>query len=148
MSREWVRFFDDLRRAIISSLDESVGNRLDNLEAEALFPGGDGAAGGGSSYNDFAVRARIEAIETELMFPQAIPRNDAAEMEARLALLKETADATTLDLMFTRQPPHVRDLRSRLEAVELALATIEDGTAKLRLVLQRLAALETQNLFD
>jgi hypothetical protein len=33
MSREWVRFFDDLRKALLSSLDDAVGGRLDALEA-------------------------------------------------------------------------------------------------------------------
>lgn len=146
MSREWVRFFDDLRKALLSSLDDAVGGRLDALEAESLFGGGDGAGGGNADYNDAALRGRLEALETELMFPAAIPRNDAAELEARLAFLESISDDASLDTAFP-VAPEPGDLRSRMAAVELSLATIDDSTAKLRMVLQRMATLETDCLF-
>jgi hypothetical protein len=97
-------------------------------------------------YNDAALRVRLEALETELMFPAALPRDDRAELEARLALLESTADDAAFDTVFPLAPDFT-DIRSRMAAVELSLATVDDATAKLRMVLQRLATVETDNLF-
>lgn len=124
LTREWVRFFDDLRRAIVSGLDDSVGGRLDALEGDALFDGADGSGGSSSSYNDAVLRGRVEAVETELLFPLSSSGGEGAELAARMALL----EATAVDR-------------------ELEAAFVPDAAAAVALLRARLADLETEGAF-
>lgn len=124
LTREWVRFFDDLRRAIVSGLDDSVGGRLDALESDAVFAGGDGGGGGGNSYNDAPVRGRLEALETEALFPASSGAGDLAELRARMALLESLG-----------------------EQRDLEVAMLPDAAGQVARLRARLADLETDNLF-
>src|SRR4051812_25729577 len=149
LAREWIRFFDDLRKAIVASLDDAIGGRLEALESDALFPGGDGGAGSNTDYNDATVRGRLDAIETELMFPfPGADQGSADELAARIAILEETRDDAGLDAAFQVGPiGELKELRSRLADVETILTTIDDASARLRALVHRLAALEEEGLF-
>lgn len=149
LSREWIRFFDDLRKAIVASLDDAIGGRLEALESDALFGSGDGGAGSNTDYNDATVRGRLDAIETELMFPfPGANTSDADELSARIALLEENSVEANLDAAFQIDPVgELKELRSRLADVETILTTIDDASARLRALVHRLAALETEGLF-
>jgi hypothetical protein len=149
MAREWIRFFDDLRRAIVSGLDDSVGGRLDALEADTVFDSGSNGSGGSGGYNDSAIRARIEQLETDLLFPPPVrSESDTAEVEARLALLQQTSDDASLEALFAPdRAAELADLNARLHEVELALTMIDDASARLRLLLHRVQTLETEGLF-
>jgi hypothetical protein len=149
LAREWIRFFDDLRKAIVSSLDDAIGGRLEALESDALFGSGDSGAGSNTDYNDATVRGRLDAIETELMFPFPGADNGGAdELSARIALLEENRDDASLDAAFQGDPlSELKELRSRLADVETILTTIDDASARLRVLVNRLAALEEEGLF-
>jgi hypothetical protein len=172
LTREWVRFFDDLRRAIISGLDEGIAPRLDQLEADNLFDTGNGA-GSNTSYNDATVRGRLDAIETELMFPPVGgPATDQDEVNARLTLLEQSQGDAQIDALTTPNPAQairrlnraVRDLETaqafvtdasatiaalvnRLAELEMAQALVPDASATIAVLASRLAALETEGTF-
>jgi hypothetical protein len=126
LSRPWVRFFDDLRRAIITGLDVTVSGRLDALEGDALFDSS-GQTGGNSDYNDAAVRVRLDDLETELLFlnDHPPPSNDTPEssgtddagQEALISLWDGTAQ--------------LRKLSRRLDEANLTALTAPDATAAL-----------------
>lgn len=124
LTREWVLFFDALRRSIISGLDDSVGGRLDALEGDALFNGADGSGGSGSSFNDTVLRGRLDALELDLLFPASSSGDVDAAVQARLAGLEDAgAD---------------RDLEA---------AMLPDPAAALALLRARLVDLETEGAF-
>jgi hypothetical protein len=150
MAREWIRFFDDLRRAIVAGLDDSVGGRLDALEADTVFDSGSGGSDGSGSYNDSAIRARIEQLETDLLFPPPAQRSESenAEVEARLALLEQTSDDASLQAIFAPdRAAELADLTARMHEIEVALTMIDDASARLRLLLHRVQSLEVEGLF-
>lgn len=151
LAREWTRFFDELRRAIVSGLDDAVGGRLDALEADSLFGGGGDAGGSGSSYNDSAVRDRLDALETDLLFAAASgsASGDASVLAERVALLEEEVDGLGAEAALAVDPSAaLAELRRRLGALELAQAMAVDAEARIRLALRRLADLETEGLFS
>lgn len=143
LTREWTRFFDDLRKAIIAGLDEGVGNRLDRLELDALFSVDDGAGGAsGAGYNDTTVRARLEALETELLWIGT----DAAEAGAG----QSSTDDGNLDAVLGPFPDPAGAIQRLTRAVadlELAQALATDASAKIAAFAYRLNALENENLF-
>lgn len=169
LTREWVRFFDELRKAIIASLDEGVGGRLDRLELDTLFSNdGTGGAGGGSSYNDTAVNARLGAIETELLFLNGQPppqdyqtaqdSTDDWELDAVLGPFPDPAGAIqrlakaseTLELIAAVAPDSagtIQRLQKAVQQLELAQAMATDAAGIIAAMAHRLSDLETETLF-
>lgn len=142
LTREWVRFFDELRKSIISSLDEGVGGRLERLEMDTLFGGeAGGGASGGSSYNDTTVRARLDAIETEMLFLHT----DRIEAETGQDITAED----DLDPLFNslNHDGTIRRLARAVQDLELAQALATDASAQIAALAARLNALENENLF-
>jgi hypothetical protein len=143
LTREWVRFFDELRKAIIASLDEGVGGRLDRLELDTLFSG-DGAGGGGSggSYNDTTVQARLGAIETELLFTNGFPPPQDYQTG------QDSMGDWELDAVLTPFPDGIlQRLAKAVYDLETAQAFATDAAGRIAALSHRLKDLETETLF-
>jgi hypothetical protein len=164
LTREWTLFFDALRRAIVSGLDDAVGGRLDTLEAESLFDGTSSASGAGSDYNDAAVRARLDGIETELIWlatdqaeaETAQASTDDGDLDALLGpfpdptgtirhLQRAVTDAQLVAL--TAPDPNsavIRRLTRAVRDLETAQAMATDAAGQIAALVYRLNALETE----
>lgn len=164
LAREWVLFFDALRRAIVSGLDDSVGGRLDSLEADSLFVGNDSSTGSNADYNDAVVRGRIDDLETELLWlgtDQAEAQPDPSTDEPDLSdlftppdstgairqLTGSLAEANLAALMQTDATASIRQLKRSIRDLETAQAMVTDHTALIAAVVHRLQALETEGAF-
>jgi len=141
LAREWVRFFDDLRRAIVSGLDDEVGGRLDALEADSLFGGGDGSSGSNTDYNDAVIRNRLTDIETELLWLST------DQTEARAATATVDADAQLEAIMATDATGAIRQLRRAIVDLETAQAMTVDASATIAALAKRLGDLEIEGAF-
>lgn len=165
LAREWVLFFDALRRAIVSGLDDSVGGRLDALESDSLFSGSGSETGSNTDYNDAVVRGRLDDLETELLWlatDRAEAEPDPSETETDLSELVMTPDHTAdirrltrglaetqLDALMTPDATAtIRQLRQRVVDLETAIALVNDSTALIAALSRRLATLETEGLFS
>lgn len=143
LTREWVRFFDELRKAIVASLDEGVGGRLSALEMDTLFSNeGGGSSSGGSSYNDTTVQARLGAIETEMLFLNGQPPQPS----------DQTGQASTgdweLDAAFSSlNAGAIQRLQKAVRDLELAQAMATDAAGVIAALAYRLTDLETETLF-
>lgn len=164
LAREWVLFFDALRRAIVSGLDDSVGGRLDSLEADSLFASGDSGGGSNTDYNDAVVRGRLDDLETELLWLGTDPveaQTDPSEDETDLSdlftpsdstgairqLTGSLAEANLAALMQTDATAALRQLKRSIRDLETAQAMVTDQTALIAAVVHRLQALETEGAF-
>jgi hypothetical protein len=125
LARPWVRFFDDLRRAIVTGLDVTVGGRLDALEGDTLFEGS-GQTGGNSDYNDATVRARIDDLETELLF-----LNDHPPPQDATPVSSSTDEAGQEALISPDSIAALRKLSRRLDEANLTALMAQDTTAAL-----------------
>jgi hypothetical protein len=165
LTREWTLFFDALRRAIVSGLDDAVGGRLDALEADSLFGGSSTASGAGSDYNDAAVRDRLDAIETELIWLGT----DAAEAEtvqvstgdeeldaysspdsnaAIQRLTRDVAGAQLVAFMAPDPTAAIRLLQRAVRDLETAQALATDAAGAIAALAHRLETLETQGAWS
>jgi hypothetical protein len=167
LTREWVRFFDELRKAIVASLDEGVGGRLSALEMDTLFSqDGTGGASGGSSYNDTTVQARLGAIETELLFLNGTPppqdyqtgqaSTDDWDLDAVFnslndgtgQRLRKDLDGTGLDAaLATDSAGAIQRLAKAVRDLETAQAMATDAAGIIAALAHRLRDLETETLF-
>jgi hypothetical protein len=164
LSREWVLFFDALKRAIVSGLDDAVGGRLDALESDSLFASGDGGSGSNTDYNDAVVRGRIDDLETELLWVAADRSNDEtdpSEDETDLAdlftpsdstgairrLTSSLAEANLVALMHGDSTAPLRQLKRSIRDLELAQAMATDATAAIAALVHRIQVLETEGAF-
>lgn len=143
LTREWVRFFDELRKAIVASLDEGVGGRLDRLELDTLFSSdGGGGASGGSSYNDTTVRTRLDAIETEMLFLNGTPPPQDYQTG------QDSTGDWELDPLFSSlNDGTVQRLARAVRDLETAQAMATDAAGVIAALAHRLGDLETQTLF-
>lgn len=163
LAREWVLFFDALRRAIVSGLDDSVGGRLDALESDSLFSGGDSDTGS-TDYNDTVVRGRLDDLEIEQLWTGIDPVEhelDESNTETDLSELIMTPDATSsirrltgslkeanlLALTQGDATAAIRQLRRSIRDLETAQAMVTDQTGLIAAVVRRLQELETEGAF-
>jgi hypothetical protein len=152
LTREWLRFFDDLRRAIVSSLDDTIAVRLDALEGETLFGGADGTQGA-TAFSDAELRARLDLLELDNAFLRTSGDGDTAAVEAlsaQITIVQSDILAHALELTcLPDSTAAVILLRKRVRDVEMVQAIDQPDTgAVVRGLMRRIQFLETLAVFD
>jgi hypothetical protein len=134
LSREWVLFFDALKRAIVSGLDDAVGGRLDALESDSLFASGDGGSG-----------SNTDSSEDETDLADLFTPSDSTGAIRRLT--SSLAEANLVALMHGDSTAPLRQLKRSIRDLELAQAMATDATAAIAALVHRIQVLETEGAF-